>query len=346
MVDFHHAGLLNSLILLFEKRLGGNVYRPIGEEWFEQGFWKVYDHPATVKQFLGIGGSTPDGSERLNEVVDEPLEGLYHCKDIESHSTNKAITFDLFMKLQIDIVIASIPAHIKPFKYLCEIHPNRPKFIYQIGNSWNIEAGLSSNIMASANINDVPENIHFIKYHQEFNTNIFCPSVGIPDKKIYSFVNVFNGQNHFASDWNLFTQLERQLLDWEFKSFGGQCRDGSCNGSHELAIKMQQARFIWHTKAGGDGYGHIIHNAAAVGRPLIVKKNYYWGKLAEALLIDGITCINIDNLGYEEIINKINYFNDAQRYNEMCVATYQNFIKVCNFDKEFRGLQNFLEKLI
>ena len=344
--DFHHASLLKSFILLFEKRLGGNVYRPIGTEWATQGFWKVYDHPATVEQFLGIGGATPDGSPPLNEVTANPIEGLYHCRDIEGDEYNKAITLELFYKLPIDIVIASIPAHIEPFKKLAESHPNKPKVIFQIGNAWTIEAGLAPNIMASANINDVPASIHFIQYHQEFDTSIFCPSTGIPDKKIYSFVNVFNGQEHFVADWDLFTHLEREMLDWKFKSYGGQCRDGSCNGSKALASKMQEARFIWHTKAGGDGYGHVIHNAAAVGRPMIVKKSYYEGKLAEALLIDGVTCINIDNLGYEEIISKINYFNEPDRYSQMCRAVYQNFVKVCNFDLEFEQLKQFLETLV
>jgi hypothetical protein len=67
--DFHHASLLQSFILLFEKRLGGNVFRPIGMEWAEKGFWKIYDHPATREQYLGLNGATPDGTPRLNEVI-------------------------------------------------------------------------------------------------------------------------------------------------------------------------------------------------------------------------------------------------------------------------------------
>src|SRR3990167_1968898 len=100
--DFHHAGLLNSLIMLFEGRLGGAVYRPIGTEWHEKGYWKIYDHPATVQQYLGIGGAAPDGSPKLNQVVGGPISQgvplLYFCKDIDSGKTNKAITFEGFMQ--------------------------------------------------------------------------------------------------------------------------------------------------------------------------------------------------------------------------------------------------------
>ena len=346
-VDFHHASLLQSFIHLFEKRLGGAVYRPIGTEWFEKGFWKVYDHPATVQQFLGIGAATPDNSRPLNDV--QSIEGgIYNCQDIDSGTTNKAITFDRFMQMKIDIVIASLPYHIEPFKRLCELHPNKPKLIYQIGNAWTIEAGLAPNIMASAKIAGVPENINFIEYHQEFDTRIFRPDWfnDQPNQIISSFVNVFNGQEHFKDDYNLFLEVERNMPDWKFESFGGQCRDGAIGPAEKLASFMRTARFIWHTKAGGDGFGHIIHNAAAVGRPLIVKAEYYRGKMAEPLLKDGLTCITIDGLSINDIVNKINHYNDPARYSNLCRTAYDNFTKVCDFDKEFIDLQHFLANLV
>ena len=52
--DFHHAGLLNSLILLFEGRMHGAVYRPIGIDWANKGYWAIYDHPATRQQYLTL----------------------------------------------------------------------------------------------------------------------------------------------------------------------------------------------------------------------------------------------------------------------------------------------------
>jgi hypothetical protein len=349
--DFHHAGLLNSLIMLFEGRLSGNVYRPIGMDWAEKGYWKIYDHPATQAQYLGIGSATPDGSPRLNEVVetgdsDHPITGVYHCKDIEGDRTNKAITFDAFMAIPMDILVASIPAHIEPFKRLCREHPNHPKLIYQIGNSWTIEAGLAPNIMASAKINDVPPNVHFISYHQEFDTKVFARELLEPGKNIYSFVNCFNTAEHLKTDWELFTRLEQRMPEWSFKAFGGQCRDGCCNGTQELANTMRKARFIWHTKNGGDGYGHVLHNSAAVGRPLITHKIYYSGKLGEQLMIDGKTCINIDNLSLDEMMQKIEFYNIPERYVTMCNAVYENFKQVCNFDADFLLLRDWLTKLV
>lgn len=357
LADFHHASLLQSLILLFEKRLGGSVYRPIGTEWFEKGFWKVYDHPATVQQFLGINAATPDGTAPLNEVLTDNgsstdgVRTIYKCYDIDSGQTNKAVTFDGFMNTHIDIVIASIPAHIEPFKRLCQLHPNHPKLIFQIGNAWTVEAGLAPNIMASAKINGIPESINFIEYHQEFDLDTFYPQIPLDDnwvdsKYIASFVNVFNGEAHLAHDWQLFQDIEVSMPDWTFKSYGGQCRDGAIGPASALAEEMRTSRFIWHTKAGGDGYGHVIHNAAAVARPLIVKKEYYTGKLGEALMVDGETCIAIDGLNPYEIREKIEFYNEPERYRRMCELTYANFLKKCDFNEEFKQIKFFLEKLV
>jgi hypothetical protein len=365
--DFHHASLLNSLIMLFEGRLGGNLYRPIGEEWYKRGFWKIYDHPATVQQFLGIGGATPDGSQSLNDVINEefttvenkpPYSGFhfpfYNCHDINSDKTNKAITFDAFMLAPIDIVIASIPQHIEPFKRLCAIHPNHPKLIYQIGNAWNIPNNSVANVMASAIIPNIPPGVNFVSYHQEFDLNIFRPFTKLvsdngaliwPEKNIYSFVNCFDIQDHFRFDWELFKQIEKQMPDWNFKVYGGQCRDGSIGPASQVAHKMREARFIWHTKAGGDGYGHVIHNIPAVGRPMIVRAMYYQGKMAQGLIKDGETAIVIDNLSNNEIVNKIKYYSDPDRYVKICATAYQNFKKVVDFDREEAQIRIFLANL-
>ena len=344
--DFHHASLLYSLILLFEKRLGGKVYRPIGMEWADNGFWNIYDHPATRLQFLTLNqGYKPiDGTEPLNNIK-KIEDGVYYCQDIDSGYYNKAITLDTFYNLPIDIVIASVPQHILPFKKLCESHPNKPKLIFQIGNSWTVEAGLAPNIMASAKINGIPENINFVSYHQEFDLNLFSYTEPKENKNIYSFVNCFNIASHFSEDWKLFTRVEREMPTWNFKSFGGQCRDGAKHGSEELSQGIKDSRFIWNNKNGGDGYGHVIFNASACGRPLITKKSYYNGKFGEVLMQDGYNSVCIDNLTIGEIINKIDYYNEPERYSKLSKNLYETFKENANFDKEEVKIRDFLDKL-
>jgi hypothetical protein len=347
--DFHHSGLLASLIRLFEGRLGGQVYRPIGEEWHTNGYWKIYDHPATVKQFLGINGATPDGTPKLNDVLgrlSSQTGNIYACRDISNGGTNKAIDFDGFMNSHFDIVIASIPAHIEPFKKLCALHPSHPKLIYQVGNAWSITDGTSPNIMASAIINNVPAGINYVEYHQEFDTKLFTPQPMPEGKRISSFVNCFSLDGLFANDWQLFQDVESLMSEYTFKCYGGQCRDGVVAGEIGVAEEMADSLFVWHTKCGGDGYGHIIHNAPACGRPLIVKKEYYNGKMADKLLIDGQTCLTIDGMGIREVMNKIAYYSRPKEWQLLSDGAAAKFKEVVDFDKEAIQILEFLGRLI
>lgn len=340
LTDFHHEGLLYSLLLLFEKRLGYNVYRPIGLEWFDEDFWAVHPSRDTAEQYLSLqtGYQPKDGTHPLNEPV-ELQDGIYYVYDKYNHFNYKAITLEKFKEMPIDIVIASIPQHIHRLKRLISRYKPDAKFIYQIGNQWNVEGDVK-NIMASARISP-PGDMNFISYHQEFDRTIFNFKEPKENKNIYSFMNV--PQN--MKDYPLFLELERMMPEWKFNAFGGQARDGNMEGYQKLADKMAESRFIWHVKYGGDGYGHIIHNAAAVGRPAIVKREYYQGKLAEDLMIDGVTCIEIDGLTPEKIVEKILYYNEPERYEKMCKATYENFKAKVNFDKEAEAIVTFLSHL-
>ncbi len=345
--DFHHAGLLQSLILLFEKRLGGNLYRPIGMEWADNGYWKVFDHPATRLQYLTYdqGYRPQDGTKPLN-IIEDVQSDVYYCHDIDSDKYNKAISLQKFLTMPIDIVIASIPQHIYPFQKLCELHPNHPKLIYQIGNAWDVHTtDKVQNVMASAYVL-VPEGTHSIIYHQEFDMRVFEPKLPVHNKNITSLVNCFDVSDMFKDDWHTFTEVEKNMPLWSFKALGGQCRDGAAHGNKEVAEAIRTSRFIWHTKVGGDGYGHILHNAAAVGRPMIVRKSQYNGKMGGDLMIDGRTVIDIDGLSTSQIIAKIDHYNQPEIYDQMCVNMRERFEQTVNFEHEAEAIKEFLRMLI
>jgi len=337
--DQHHFGLYNSLKMLFEDRLGGKLYRPIGREWLDKGYWKIAEiynnHPFTVAQYLGIHDDYVDNG------------GTYNVWENGHEFYQHAITLAKFFETPFDIVIASVPEHIASFKRLCDEHPNHPKFIYQIGNAWPVEAGMAPNVMASAKIANVPGNVNFIEYHQEFDTKIFAPDWTIaPDNNIYSFINCLNTASIYANDWPLFEGLEKAMPDWTWRTYGGSCRDGEMNGQKAVANKMREAKFMWQVKNLGDGYGHVLHNALAVGRPLIIKKQYYQGKMADPLLVDNETCIFIDDLSYPQIVDKIVYNSEPTRYAAMCKSAYDTFKQYVDFDKEQKAIELFLSKLL
>lgn len=335
--DQHHLGLYNSLHLLFEKRLGYRLVRPIGIEWLEKNYWRIANiynnHPATVAQYLGIPADAV-----------EVEKGLYKIWENGHKFWQYGITLDKFMADKPEIIIATVPEHIIPFKELAELVGG--KIIYQIGNAWPIEAGLAPNIMASAKIANVQPNINFVEYHQEFDLDIFRYHVPNDSRNIYSFINCLNTASIYQDDWQLFQDMESQMTDWTFRSYGGSCRDGQANGQEEVARMIGESRFIWHTKFGGDGFGHVIYNTASVARPLIIKASYYEGKMGMELMQDGITCVSIDGLGFTGIRNKIEHYNQTENYLKLIGNIRANFSNKVKFDDEEIKLRKFLENLL
>lgn len=340
LADLHHFGLFNSLHLLFENRLGYELYRPVGEDWLTNNYWRMAEiynnHPATIAQYLGV-----------NDTYEKCFDGVYSYYDPGHNYIQKAVTLDGFMHHVFDIVIATIPDHIESFARLAADHPNKPKLIYQVGNQWKIDPGSPiKNILSSARLGYKPPGFNVIEYHQEFNLDIFVPREKPFQNKIWSFVNCFGEASIFDFDWHQFMEVEKNMPEWSFKSFGAQCRDGLANGEAEVARLMQEADFVWHVKYGGDGYGHIIHNAAALGKPAIVRKSYYQEKMAGDLMVDGETCIAIDGMGIQEIKNKIEHFSNPDRYRRMCEATYANFKRLVDFDAEGDAIGHFIDNLL
>lgn len=351
LVDFHHSTLLQSLIMLFEQRLGYKVYRPIGQDWFNEGYWKINDSAETAAQYLSLDQSfvPKDGTPALNKMVDQdlfdgesPETGVYYCGYPEYGEVNRACTLEFFKNNDFDLVLSSIPQHIEPFKKLAE--EAGAKHIFQVGNDWDFELLHGLNVMASTRPRRAPDDVNVIFYHQEFDTQIFRPRRIKPNKKIYSFVNIL--QNHTQA-WDDFQKLELLLerKGFEFATFGGQCRDGNINGPQALADKMAEAMLIFHVKDGGDGFGHIIHNAYSVGRPVIVRSSQYKGKLAQELFAPG-TCIDLDTMSIPEAANVIVRLSHSPiQLVRMHTKTSERFRELVNYEVEAERIEQWLQTI-
>lgn len=347
--DFHHTALLRSLIMLFEGRLGGKVYRPIGMEWYEKGFWNVYDHPATAQQFLSTDQAYRpiDGTPPLNIFGKQhggvTLEsGVYYCADPENETYNKAVSFEKFLEMDIDIVVASMPAHIEPFKRLIREHKPHAKLVLQVGNNWLWEEMGVQNVLASTVAKPYPEGMNVCFYHQEFDLSLFSgPDTANPGKTAYSFVNCLPQ----SADYPLFQRFKSLLPSWDFRSYGGQCPDGSKGGVRGVAQGMREARAIWHVKPGGDGFGHVVHNAFALGRPVITRKSHYAGQLAESLMEHGVTCIDLDACAEDEAVAMIRELEDETRWGKYCLEARYRFQELVNYDKEEQDIRAFIDRL-
>lgn len=344
LVDFHHTSLLTSLVMLFEDRLNMDVYRPIGMEWFYEGYWKINDQKDTATQFLSLDAAVPkDGTPPLNKFVSKvQYDGEYFVLDPGGVKGHRACTLKFFQENMFDYVVASIPAHVPIFEELIARFQPQAKLIVQMGNNWDMSLYSGKNVLASTSPQLAPGvNAHY--YHQEFDTKIFMPRVTHPTKRIHSYVNVLANTGQGLQD---FLELESLLAKkgFIFKSYGGQNRDGNMNGPRELANSMHEAEFILHSKPGGDGYGHIIHNAYSCGRPVIIRPSQYRGQLAEQLFAPG-TFINLDK-GRRNAAKEIaEITSDPDRLFRMGKAASEQFKKVVDFAKEAQEIKLWLKNL-
>jgi hypothetical protein len=347
LTDFHHSSLLTATNMLFGDRLGMEVYRPIGMEWFEEGFWAINDQRDTAKQYLELDSQPLDNTPPLNKASEALLHSpvknslTYKVREPGDSGHHRAATLDFFKQNRFDYVIASIPAHVPIFERLIAKHAPGAKLIIQVGNNWGIDQYHGKNVLASIAPRPAQGvNIHF--YHQEFDLDIFKPKLAKPTKKIHSFVNILQGT---GQGWTDFTAVEQQLPDYSFKSYGGQCRDGNMNGPYELARSMHEAQFVFHSKPGGDGFGHIIHNAYAVGRPVIVRPSQYRGHLPEYLLVPG-TYLDLDKHTPEEIgylIQRSTLYPDILE--KMGTKAAERFGEVVDYYSEAQEVAKWLSSL-
>jgi hypothetical protein len=344
LADMHHGELYESLRILFEDRLGWELYRSIGIDWYTEGYWMVYDHPDTVTQYLGMHLTENDISENhrnqgataLNLGHTEYAPGIYEIKSPEYDCIYKAITLEAFKNMKFDIVLSSIPSHISRYNTLISNFQPSAKHIFQVGNNWKAPYPEVKNILTSS-IHGINSEANCVFYHQEFNLNTFAKT---QPKNIESIFNMM----HYMQDKEFFYSMKSFLPAWSFKSYGAGNEDGPCSPHiTKVAEVFKNSGFVWHVKSQGDGYGYNIHHAFACGRPLVTRVSDFSGMTASSLLVDGETCIDIGNRTPEQVVHKlVEMLLDYPRFSD---NVYNKFKSVVNFDQEFKDIKVFMDNL-
>lgn len=330
LTDWHNGGLYNSLYLLFEKRLGWDLYRPIGIDWFTNGFWRIaepYGNAAvTIGQYLDINTLPYVPYKNLNGGAEE-VDGIYQVYDPENRITHKAVTFEKFKTMKFDYIIATHPLH-ETWGGLLQFQPNA-KFIMQLGNE--TQETSAKNVLSSVWAYTPKPEQKIIFYHQEFSLDDFRYEPPINHTLIRSFV-------HLLPDKGYFDIYKSSLKEFTMEAYGIGTERGP---SMDLAGQMRESAFGWHIKPA-DGYGHVIHNWFACGRPIITRGDYYKGKTGGLLLKDGFNCIDLDKHSFEDNLNMIRYWSLPERHEEMCRNAFNTFKEVVDFDKEAEQIKIFL----
>lgn len=337
LADFHHSDLFWSLQLL-ANRLGATLYRPYGMEWYDEGYFKLYGdlrrkdpYRWIAKQYLvdtlfDYAGPTKIGRETYNG-----------CKNYPFFNT---LTLEEAKTTRIDIVICSVHENEPYFAKLKEFYPNA-KFIRQVGNDLDtiIDNEAYPNLLASATSPYNAFGGHKVLYRQEFPLELFMPKFPAHFDNIWSFQNDIE---QFEDTWEFWTDLKHKLRNFDFKSYGVACEQGKIYPKREYISLMNMATFILQSKGPWEGYGHTIHNAMYLGRPMIIKYSDYQGKLAEPLLIKDETFLEMNN----ELPEKIKFYSQSDKFIKMYNKCQEVFANTVNFDKEFEQIKTFIEELI
>jgi hypothetical protein len=343
LIDRHQADLFYAMQLLFEDRLGIEVYTPVGYEWFDEGYWQFgHQHlgRALADQYLNI-----DAKYELTAPFTDygrfgqsPNEQIYITRD-PAHPDRiiRCVTLDQFQALgDWSHIVATVQDNQAGFARLAgEVGA---KYVYQIGNTRQ-ECDWSLDPLALVS-SEVPILGRGVRMHQRFDhdtTFRYRPRPG-PQHTISSFVNLMPR----LVDWPLWLGYQTYLPEFTTRTYGIDGLDGNLHPVEAIAEAMAASAFGLQLKPTGDGFGHVLHNWAAIGRPLIGRASYYGGQIGARFWQDGVTCIDLDQRSPDENAAMIrDIYADASRYRAMCEAIRAEFDRI-DWDGEAREIATLL----
>lgn len=308
LVDLHHEALFASLRLLFEKRLGGKVYRPVGLEWFDEGWWSYPFHARdTAQQFLGPAYGSHEGVKLDNFLV-----------DWQSY----------------DLAIASTPEQFYRWQDRFRHHGITLPLVMQMGNRWEVPHGCR--FLLNSTTVPAPPGCHAVYYHQEFPLEDFTPPGNPPRKVISSFMHYMAEQD--KRGW--FQSLQGELPGWELCEFGA---GGALGAVKDVGLATRRSRYVYHPKKV-EAYGYVVHQAAASGVPLIMRVAANKGEAIGALLTPE-TSLDIDEyVSPGHLADAIRRFDEGHEEHSRAIAAA--FREHVNFDAEEAKIREWLQTVI
>lgn len=360
LADLHHFDLYHSLELLFGKRLGFGVCRPIGMDWYPE-YWAISSDKQLAKLLLSTeprycfdwlhSRRTLIGLDwavmslhltRIGRVEADPLQpGRYRVHDMSKHSWQDAITLEFFKNNQFDLLISSVPQHFPLFEKLRQKYQPQAKHIfYASAIGQKLPEGVKNVILNSPQEDTIP-GINHVYCRQEFDLGTFYPA-GMPDRAATRLVKSYV---HFPVTEQIWQRIG--LPDWTLRFIGRTL--GPLNEvvveSSTIRDHMAVSSFTMHVKPGGESFGHILHNSFAVGRPVIINGNDFIGTQGGELLTSK-TCLDVDRLSPEEVRKRLmETLEEPEQYREMQEACLARFKEVVDFDEDEKNIRQFLQDL-
>ena len=324
LADRHHHALYYSLQRLFEDRLGMSLYTPIGHEWWDEHYWRFgagYGDDRLAQQFLSMDGwhLTPFG-------VYESRDGHHPERDI------LGVTLEQARKMPWAFAVASVQDNQRGFSAFAR--DTGAQYVLHAGNTnQQIDWGLQPLVISTNESQLVGQ---AVRVHQEIDRRTFKYRPPYGTKVIRSFVNCFASTPCHA----VYEKVRALLPEYAFAVHGIDGEQGNVGTVREIAELMAGSAWGWHDKHQGDGFGHVIHDWAAIGRPIIGHASHYRGLMAERFWQDGVTCIDLDRHDPSEVAGIIERTTPEQHL-AMCKAIRAEFDKI-DWDLEAASVADLL----
>ena len=365
LADYHHHDLWESLELLCA-RLGWTLYRPIGMDWFDRGYWnheRSWHGDAIARQYL-----TPWGDDWSSS--DDP--GHSHRLDMSHDRIQNLVTLEQAHDLKPDIVISTLAHnHEGMSRFAREV---RATFGLQLGNvrfsptidmiedRWDLASfGLVSGLMPGHSRDDIGKVLQssqyidkpHVVYHQEFSLEDFHASPVTPHDplRIASFVQCFPENER---TYPLFVEAATSCPNYDWGVYGAygskpldQWAKGNIDTCRGVADAMREVDIGWHGKCWSDGFGHVIHDWFAVGRPVIGYESYYRDQLAGPLWQEGVTSFDITDKTAHEVGNLLSELQrEPERIVAMGAAAAARFRQIVDYDAEEQAIRAMFSRVL
>lgn len=353
LTDEHHHALAESLLMLFEDRGIGEVYFPTGMEWWDEDYWvweREWHGDAVARQYLvGIWSEASHGPIRTRPDPRHPWR------------VQKGITLEAARSLRWDIVLSSLPHNDAGMARFAREHGAH--FGVQVGNDvqqsrWDLaEFILSSSTLPGRGPEYIGHRFSFagkptVMYHQEFDLNIFRHEwPPATRREVASWVNCFA---EMAEPYAQFAALARRHAgEFDFRCYGSygsaptdELAAGDVSPVVEVAERMRGARIGWHSKAWSDGFGHVIHDWFAIGRPVLGWQRYYADKVAAPLWLEGITSFDMERPEHEVLAIMRRLRDDDDYHRTISENAARRFREVVDFDAEAETIRALLADVL
>ena len=337
----HHADLYESLVMLFEDRMGWELYRMTGMEYWDEGLWNWERH-------------MPHGEP----VARQNLQGWGSDRDMGDHSERddtvhpgrvmKMLTLAQARDLKPDIVIASLAENEEGLhRFATEIGA---KFGLQLGNQGTINRYDLADFSLISTTRDGYPWTPYVVYRQEFSLADFRFEYPPADRTyVGTWVQVLPSDE---GEYQRFLRLAADIPEAKMRYHGhvgavDTFWGGNVSTTKEVAALMRSAGVGYHCKKWSDGYGHVLHNLAAVGKPLVGTASYYEDKLGGPLWVEGVTSWNVQAHPHHETVDFIRrLLVDDELHERMSYAMAARFREIVDFDAEFEQIRTMLENVM